>query len=104
MSDKQNNNYYPAEDKILVFQDTIGFRPYEQFFTKESVKHPAKANAQIDHIIPITRNGTHKLENLRWVCTQANLAKRNLIDEEFYAFCQDVVEFLGWRLRECLIN
>lgn len=49
------------------------------------------AVAQLDHIQPVTRGGSHELSNLRWVTTRVNLAKRNLTDEEFLALCQAVV-------------
>ena len=32
------------EDKILEFPPTPGFRGWKQFFTDESVTHPAKMN------------------------------------------------------------
>jgi len=31
-------------DKIVTWPPTAGFKPYDKYFTKESVKHPAKAN------------------------------------------------------------
>jgi 16S rRNA G966 N2-methylase RsmD len=31
-------------DKIVTWPPTAGFKPYDRYFTKESVKHPAKAN------------------------------------------------------------
>lgn len=46
----------------------------------------------IDHIIPVSRGGTHDLSNLRWVCARVNLAKRDLLDEEFLELCRSVVE------------
>ena len=55
-------------------------------------------HAELDHIIPRTRGGTHDLSNLRWVCGEANRAKRNLTDEEFLSLAADVVEYLGRRI------
>lgn len=46
---------------------------------------------QLDHIVPIARGGTHDLSNLRWVCAAANRAKRDLLDDEFFALCRSVV-------------
>jgi 5-methylcytosine-specific restriction endonuclease McrA len=56
------------------------------------------AVAQLDHIVPRTRGGSHDLENLRWVTTRANLAKRDLTDEEFLDLCVNVAEWIGRRL------
>jgi hypothetical protein len=51
--------------------------------------------AQIDHILSKARGGTDELENLRWLCKQANLARRELNDLEFEALCKDVVTTFG---------
>lgn len=55
--------------------------------------------AQIDHKIPQARGGTHALENLQWVTAEANLAKRDLTDDEFHALCELVVRWTGKRLQ-----
>ncbi len=47
--------------------------------------------AQLDHIKPKARGGGDDLANLRWVCIAANLAKRDLSDDEFFQLCADVV-------------
>lgn len=53
-------------------------------------------NAEIDHIIPKTRGGSCHIDNLRWVHRDVNRAKRNLLDSEFFALCQEVIA----RIRE----
>lgn len=45
----------------------------------------------IDHIVPIRHGGQDHLQNLQWLCKQANLAKGSLSSEEFLQLCQDVV-------------
>jgi 5-methylcytosine-specific restriction endonuclease McrA len=47
--------------------------------------------SQLDHIIPKARGGSDRLENLRWVCMEINLAKRDLLDDELIKLCKDVV-------------
>lgn len=51
-------------------------------------------NAQIDHILPITRGGTHDIGNLRWVHKDVNYAKRDLVDAEFFKLCLDIASNL----------
>lgn len=51
-------------------------------------------NAHLDHIVAKAKGGTDFANNLRWVCIEANLAKRELSDAEFIALCRDVVEAL----------
>lgn len=55
-------------------------------------------DAQVDHILPQARGGSHDLSNLRWVCRQANQAKRDLTDAEFHELCCTVAEWIGRRL------
>lgn len=54
--------------------------------------------AQIDHILPKTRGGMDNIENLRWVTTEVNLAKRDLTDAEFFALCGNVMRWIGRRI------
>lgn len=57
-----------------------------------------KTTAHLDHIIPIAKGGGHHAANLRWLCHEANLAKRALSDAEFTALCSDVMAWLGQRI------
>jgi len=52
-------------------------------------------SAEIDHIIPKVRGGSHKIGNLRWVVKDANRAKRDLLDADFIALCRDIVRRAG---------
>ncbi len=51
--------------------------------------------AQLDHIQPKARGGADHLANLRWVCLEVNLAKRDLHDAEFIALCAEVARMAG---------
>ena len=47
--------------------------------------------AELDHIVPRSRNGSDDLENLRLVVPAANAAKNGMTDAEFFALCRDVL-------------
>lgn len=50
-------------------------------------------NCSVDHIVPKSKGGAiDDPNNLRWVTVDANRAKGDLSDEEFFAFCQRVIE------------
>jgi 5-methylcytosine-specific restriction endonuclease McrA len=51
--------------------------------------------AQLDHILPKARGGGDGIENLQWACAEANLAKKDLTDEEFLQLCSDVYHRLS---------
>ena len=52
-----------------------------------------RENCHIDHIHPASKGGTHTKENLRWVCKDANQAKHDLTDEDFWTLCLEVIEY-----------
>lgn len=54
-----------------------------------------KGLIHLDHIVPLSKGGTDEIENLRWVCKDANLAKRALTDNEFIQLCCDVAKLHG---------
>jgi len=56
--------------------------------------------AELDHVIPRSRGGSDGIENLRWVCGEANDAKRALLDEELLVLCRDITRTLGRRIME----
>jgi hypothetical protein len=51
--------------------------------------------AHLDHIQPKSENGSHGLENLRWVDPWVNIARGNLNDAEFALRCSQVAEWIG---------
>lgn len=55
-------------------------------------------DAHLDHIVPLARGGGHEISNLRFLCHQANLAKRALSDDEFISLCGDVIRWIGRRI------
>jgi 5-methylcytosine-specific restriction endonuclease McrA len=56
-----------------------------------------KENAQLDHIVPLKQGGSDLVENLRWVHRDVNYAKRDLLDEDFFRLCQDIIANLKFK-------
>lgn len=54
--------------------------------------------AQLDHVLAKARGGNDAKDNLRWLCKEANLARRELNDAEFAALCCDVMRWIGERI------
>jgi 5-methylcytosine-specific restriction endonuclease McrA len=48
--------------------------------------------ASPDHVIPISRGGTHSIENLQIVHARVNVCKGALLMEEFIDVCRAVVD------------
>lgn len=51
------------------------------------------SDASLDHIIPISRGGTHSIENGQVVHRDVNRCKGTLSNDEFIAICREVAEF-----------
>lgn len=45
----------------------------------------------IDHIIPVSKGGTHDIKNINICCLQCNLSKRDLILNDWFELCKLVV-------------
>lgn len=58
----------------------------------------SRDSAHLDHITAKARGGSDNIANLRWLCTEANLARRELSDTEFLALCSDVMSWIGERI------
>lgn len=54
-----------------------------------------RENAQIDHIIPRSKEGTNDFSNLRWVIKEANFMKKNHFDNELIEFAKDIIKTIG---------
>lgn len=59
-------------------------------------------DAELDHIVPQSRGGSHEMNNLRWVWNKANQAKGDMLDDEFLELCQQVAEWIGRRIMETI--
>lgn len=52
-------------------------------------------SASLDHIIPLSRGGSHSIENLCVVDQQVNAAKGSMTTDEFVALCREVAQANG---------
>ncbi len=50
--------------------------------------------AEVDHILPVSRGGTHTIDNLQILHKSINRSKSTLDNEEFISMCR---EALAWR-------
>jgi 5-methylcytosine-specific restriction endonuclease McrA len=49
--------------------------------------------ASLDHIVPLSRNGSHELSNLWVVDHLVNAAKGSLTVEEFVGLCREIAAY-----------
>jgi 5-methylcytosine-specific restriction endonuclease McrA len=68
------------------------------YLTGRSINIYETETYHFDHIIPVSRGGSHKLENLGICCSFANIAKSDLCTEEFLALCKEILEYAGYNI------
>lgn len=51
-------------------------------------------NLEIDHVIPRSRGGTNKVDNLQWLCRPCNAAKGAMTPDEFFAHLQKILNYI----------
>jgi len=54
--------------------------------------------AALDHMIPICRNGEHRIENAQVLHKDVNRAKATLTNEEFVQLCREVVQWAASKM------
>lgn len=57
--------------------------------------------AHLDHILAKAKGGNDNASNLRWVCREVNLARREMSDADFIKLCKDVMSWIGQRIDMC---
>lgn len=50
-------------------------------------------NCAMDHIIPLSRGGTHTKDNAQLVATEVNKAKGTMLEQEFVQLCREVIAY-----------
>lgn len=54
-------------------------------------------NASVDHIQPLSRGGTHTIDNIWIVDHQVNIAKGTMTVDEFTEMCRQVVAYSDYQ-------
>ena len=53
---------------------------------------------QLDHQHPIAKGGDNSLSNCQLACKDANIAKHDMLLEDFLALCQEILEHHGYKI------
>jgi 5-methylcytosine-specific restriction endonuclease McrA len=70
------------------------------YLTGRPIELLSPSTYQFDHIIPTSKGGTSTIDNLGLACRQANLAKSDMLVEEFIHLCKDVLEHNGYEVKK----
>lgn len=86
---KEHHHLFPLAEKLLKHYDQGFICPYcnQKMKTKDR-KSPYSKSFSIDHIIPLTRGGTHAIQNIHFCCLACNMVKSTMTHEEFKKFIE----------------
>lgn len=91
LTEKGQKMYNTPSFTVQDVLDKVGENPV-CYLTGEQIDINKPRTYHFDHILPRSKGGENTLDNLA-ICTKdANLAKHNLTNEEFFALCKRVVE------------
>lgn len=70
------------------------------YLTGRNINLKESKTYHFDHIVPYSRGGSSGLENLGIACKWANIAKSDMMLDEFIVVCKEVLEFSGYDVRK----
>jgi len=91
----KTNTIVNSIDKNYTCKDVInkiGENPI-CYLTGAPINLDDSASYHLDHIIPTSRGGSNNLDNLQICLRDVNLAKGQLMIEEFYELCESVLRY-----------
>lgn len=83
--------------KLEDFLSKIGENPI-CYLTGKPIDILELKGYSLDHKIPLSKGGTSTIENCGLSTTQANRSKTDMTPEEFFDFCQKVLEHQGYKV------
>ena len=83
-------------DTALKGSDIYSILEHQGFKCNLTGTHLTPETASIDHIIPLSKGGSHTKGNAQIILSSVNQAKGTMTQEEFIAMCRQVVEWANW--------
>lgn len=71
--------------------DILEAQDFKCVYCKQNLGH----DFHIDHIVPLSKNGTHEVSNLQCLCPTCNLGKHTMTHDEYVEYCKKMSQ--AWR-------
>jgi CRISPR/Cas system Type II protein with McrA/HNH and RuvC-like nuclease domain len=78
----------------------IGGLQTKCYLTGRAINIENSEEYELDHIIPVSKDGSCELTNMGIACVAANQAKKDLSVEEFIQLCKEVCENFGYEVKK----
>lgn len=83
--------YFGDADRYLELLEILERQNYKCAYSGKDLV--LGVNAWIDHIHPISLNGSNEISNLQWVDETINIMKRNLLETEFFKIIKMIYKY-----------
>ena len=93
---EMSNRFFPRDQWLKAF-DLFCIAKRQKLLCALTGEKLTNETISVDHIVPKSKGGTNKPENIRLVHKDVNLARRALTDTEFLTLCKKVVNHLDSR-------
>lgn len=94
LKNKQEQNFH-YKDVIEKF----GFKT-KCYLTGREIDLSKPGDYQFDHIVPPSKGGSNDLDNLGILCKEANTSKSDLLVEELFELCKEILEHNGYKVEK----
>lgn len=78
-------------DGEITYHGVYALLAQQEYRCALTGRHLVPEDASLDHVIPVSRQGPHRLENAQVLHKDVNRAKGALTNPEFIALCREVV-------------
>lgn len=87
---KNARNKNRSDAHTILALDLWGLAKRQRLLCPVSGRKLSNRNISIDHIVPLSKGGTHDISNLRLTIKEINYARINMSDADFIALCREV--------------
>lgn len=77
----KSTGQHNAQDILKLFD----LQSHQCVYCKSTLENIGKNKYHIDHIVPLSKNGSNGIENIQLLCPSCNLRKSNKLPEDFAA-------------------
>jgi 5-methylcytosine-specific restriction endonuclease McrA len=97
---QQNGDCKGSVQKTFTFEDVVSKLngKYVCYLSGRPIDLNDHKSYVFDHIIPVVRGGPNTLDNLGVTCPEANQAKWDMLNEELFRLCSDILTHQGYTI------
>ncbi len=96
---KERRTKAPSKFTFTQLLDYLGENPHCHL-TGRDIDLEKLDSYEFDHIVPVSKGGTNDLSNFGLACKEANRIKSDLLKEELFAICKEILKHNGYNVEK----